>query len=120
MRENQRFDDLIFKSVVPFKGGGAEFITLKERSGSIVLGLSVGVQDMCNSILPNYNGIEVLVAGDSVFAIRPKIKPKTKNQSKFTATALKGVIKDLPLNKRLFVVEHKGMVVCDLRKTDKL
>lgn len=112
------FDNLEFKTVIPSRAVESEFITLKKRGSSIILGLNVCAVDMLKQLMPNYNAIELLVAGDSVFAIKPKTKPRSKNQSQFTATALKGKIKNLPFNRRLFVVMYKDMVVCDLRSMD--
>ena len=110
------FDDLEFKTVTPSRPVGSEFITLKKRGYSITLVLNVCAVDTLKELLPDYNAIELLVAGDGVFAIKPKTRPKGKNQSQFTATSLKGKIKNLPLNERIPVALYKDMIVCDLRE----
>ena len=109
-------DKLVFKTVVLTKNASEKFITLRERKGTYILGLSVGTQGMCEELVPNYNGVELLVANESVFAIKPIIKPKGNNQKQFSATVLRGSLKDIRFNKRLFVVMYKDMIVCNLKK----
>lgn len=111
-----KLDDLTFKTVVLNKDPKSIFISIRERKGTLILGLSVGAQELCNELTNKYNAIELLVANDGVFAIKPIIKSKGVNQKQFSVTALRDNVKNIRLNKRLFVVEYKGMIVCDLTK----
>jgi hypothetical protein len=110
------FDDLEFTTVVQKRNMGDAYFKFKQNGKSIRLMMSVKAVNLANSIVDGYNHIELMVSGDSVIAIKPKIKPKSKNNKFFTATGLKGKIKDLPFDKRMPVVLYKDMIVCDLRK----
>ena len=113
-----RFDNLEFKTVVSERTLGSPYITLSKKRNSIRMILNVDAVAMGNIICDGFNDIELLVAGREVFAIKTKIKPKSKNNKSFTATGLNGNIDNIPFNKRLYVVLHDGMIVCDLRKGD--
>ena len=110
------FDDLEFTTVVHKRKMGDAYFKFKKQNNSIRLIMSIEAVKLANSVVDGYNHIELMVSGDSVIAIRPKIKPKSKNNKCFTVTGLKGKIKNLPLNERLKVSLYKDMVVCDLRK----
>lgn len=110
------FDGLEFTTVVQKRKMGDAYFKFKQTRNSIRLMMSIESVRLANSIVKGYNHIELMVSGDSVIAIKPKIKPNSKNNKSFTATGLKGKIKNLPLNERLKVSLYKDMVVCDLRK----
>jgi hypothetical protein len=113
-----RFDNLEFKAVVTKRSSGSPYITLTSKNNSIRMILNVDAVDMGNIICDGYNDIDLLVAGRDVFAFKTKIKPKSKNNKSFTVTGLNGNIDNIPFNKRLYVVMHNDMIVCDLRKSD--
>ena len=110
------FDDLEFTTVVSKRKMGDAYFKFKQQNNSIRLMMSIEAVKLANSIVDGYNHIELMVSGDSVIAIKPKTKPKSKNNKTFTATGLKGKIKNLPLNERLAVTLYKDMIICDLRK----
>ena len=114
------FDNLKFNTVVTERGFGEKYFTLKQHGGAIRLTLNVGAVILVNSMLEDYNAIDLLVSDDNVFAIKPKTKPKSKNNKVFTVTGLSGKIKNIPFNRRLPVVIYKDMIVCDLRHTKTL
>lgn len=111
-----KLDDLVFTTIIPSRSPSSIFISIRERNGTLILGLSVGAQELCKKLNPNYNGIELLAANESVFGIKPIKKPKGSSQKQFSVTSLNGKIKNIRLNKRLYVELYKGMIVCDLTR----
>ena len=108
------FEGLIFKTVVD--PASLQFITIVKIKDAYGLRLSAGAQQMCEEIAPTYNAIELFVANDSVFAIKPVTKKKGGSKIQFSATALRAAIKNMKFNKRLLVVAHNNIIVCDLNK----
>ena len=110
------FDDLDFKTVVAERKLGSPYITLSEKNNSIIMILNVDAVTMGDIICDGFNDIELLIAGREVFAIKTKIKPRSKNNKSFTVTGLRGKIDNIPFGRRLYVVMWNNMIVCDLRK----
>ena len=115
-----RFEGLVFEAVKGRSRTGSPYIKLRKHGRGIALYLNCDTRDMMNVLCDKYNGIELLVSGRDVFAIKPivKNKSKSKNQTTFTLTGLVDRIDNLPINEKLYVVMHKGMIICDLRQKD--
>jgi len=110
------FDDLTFKSVTSVVRDKKPFIRLTLRKGTIVLNLNAASKKILNGIVDRFDGIDLLVASGSVFALKPKKDKTERYQGTFTATGLIGNIDNIPYKERLFVTEYKGMLVCDLNE----
>jgi hypothetical protein len=113
------FDDLVFETVTGRGRTGLPYVKLRKHGNGVAIYLNCDTRNILNVLRDKFNGIELLVSGRDVFAIKPIIKNNSKstNQSTFTLTGIVNRIDNLPVGEKIFVVMWNDMIVCDLRKS---
>jgi len=112
------YEGLEFKSIVKSTraNSGKPFVTIdKSNNGSLSIRLNTASQKIADSICKGYSSVEYMIADMCVVGIVPIKEGARKSNLRFGATALNGAVKTHHINVRIPVIEHKGMLVFDLR-----